>query len=132
MDVETLEKRLFGLVSDLSQLVGTQRVGELLGEILVGASRTKAGFDRNVESLLALASIPSRRDYRRLETKLASLQGSMLSLARKLDRLAETMGNGASAKRPKRKASARVRSTTRSGKGPRKAKASSVSRKRKR
>mgnify|MGYP001495883600 CR=1 FL=1 len=95
MTVQQIEKRFYRLVSDLSSVLGAERVGDAIGEFLTGASKTKASVDRNLDTLLAMANIPSRADYRRLQTKLDSLQGSLMNLSRKLDRLQESVANGA-------------------------------------
>ena len=48
---------------------------------------TKGRLDRNVETLLALLNLPSRADVRQLLTKLEVIQGSLVNLNIKLDRL---------------------------------------------
>ncbi len=88
MNSEDLEKKLYGLVSELGQLLASERLAEAVTELIAGASKTKASLDRNIDGLLSLANIPTRSDYRRIETKVDSLQASVLSLSRKVDRLA--------------------------------------------
>lgn len=60
------------------------------------AAQTKGQIDRNMQTLLALLNVPSRADYNKLLTKIEALQGSILNLNMKLDRLL-----AASAPKPK-------------------------------
>ena len=90
MDSESVEKKLYALVSELGQLLASERLAEAVGEFIAGASKTKASLDRNIDGLLGLANIPTRTEYRRIETKVEALQASVLSLSRKLDRLGPT------------------------------------------
>ena len=63
------------------------------GELIAGAAKTKASLDRNIDGLLSMANIPPRAEYRRIETKIDSLQASVLSLSRKLERLESSQGS---------------------------------------
>ncbi len=83
-----LDSKLYAWVSEMSDRLGAERVSELLGATLVGAAKTKASLDKNIENLLALANIPSRGDYQRMQQRLDSLQGSVMNLTRKLNALA--------------------------------------------
>lgn len=51
------------------------------------AAQTKGQIDRNMQTLLSLLNLPSRADYHKLQTKIEALQGSILNLNMKLDRL---------------------------------------------
>ena len=51
------------------------------------AIATKGHVDRNMQTLLALLSVPSRADVNRLMTKLETIQGSLVNLNLKVDRL---------------------------------------------
>jgi hypothetical protein len=51
------------------------------------AGKTKGRMDKNVEVLLHFLNLPSRADYNKLAGKLEHLQGSLVNLNMKLDRL---------------------------------------------
>ncbi|HZP42583.1 MAG TPA: hypothetical protein VFD84_13885 [Candidatus Binatia bacterium] len=53
------------------------------------AMQTKGQLDRNMQTVLGLLNIPSRADVRKLQTKLDALQGSLVNLNLKIDRLIE-------------------------------------------
>jgi hypothetical protein len=62
---------------------------------------TKGKIDRNVQTMLQLLNLPTRADLARLQTKLDVIQGSLVNLSLKVDRLlAERDANG---RRPARK-----------------------------
>ncbi len=120
---EDVEKRLYELLSDLTDRIGVERVQQLVEGAFVGAARTKEVVDKNVESILSFANIPSRREYERMKTKLDALQGTILNLTRTVEelqaRLAERNENGAgsSAKR-KAPATSRAHKSTTAKKKP--------------
>ena len=90
---DNLEKKLYALAGELGQLLASERMAEALGELIAGAAKTKASLDRNIDGLLSMANIPTRAEYRRIETKIDSLQASVLSLSRKLERLESSQGS---------------------------------------
>jgi len=47
----------------------------------------KGKVDRNIQSVLGLLNVPSRHDVTRLATKLEAIQGNLLNLNLKVDRL---------------------------------------------
>jgi len=51
------------------------------------AIETKGRMDRNMQLLLGLLNLPSRADLNRLLTKLEAIQGSLVNLNLKVDRL---------------------------------------------
>lgn len=63
------------------------KIGEALGAALKGAQETRGQLDRNLQMLLSALNLPSRADFERLEAKVESLQGSLVNLNIKLDRL---------------------------------------------
>ena len=77
------EEALGGLAHDL--LHGGFPDG--LSKFIDEAARTKGRVDQNVEALLHLLNLPSRSDYNKLVTKVERLQGSLVNLSIKLDRL---------------------------------------------
>jgi hypothetical protein len=51
------------------------------------ALETKGRVDRNIQTILALLNLPSRADVSKLLTKIEALQGSLVNLNLKVDRL---------------------------------------------
>jgi len=47
----------------------------------------KGTVDRNIQTVLGLLNVPSRHDVSKLATKLEAIQGNLLNLNLKLDRL---------------------------------------------
>lgn len=98
---EDVEKKVFQLLSDLGDRVGAERVQQFLEGAVTSAARTKKAVDKNVETLLAMANIPSRRDYDRVRSKLDALQASVVSLNRTVDDLRDRLGMPAAGLAPK-------------------------------
>jgi hypothetical protein len=71
----------------LEDLLRNRAVTDGLTKTLRRAAQTKGRIDRNMQTLLALLNLPSRADYKALQTKLEALQGSLINLNMKLDRL---------------------------------------------
>ena len=85
-------KRLYGLGEAqlgrlAEELLSNPRVAEAFSAALRKAFETKGRVDRNMQTVLALLNLPSRRDVHRLVTKLEALQGSLVNLNLKVDRL---------------------------------------------
>jgi len=59
----------------------------VMEKTLRSASETKGRVDKNVDHLLSLLNIPSKMDYHKLLAKVETLQGSLVNLNIKLDRL---------------------------------------------
>lgn len=112
-----IEKKVVDWISDVSDRIGADRVGNILGGAVVGVARTKATLDKNLDSILAMANIPSRGDYQKMQKKLDSLQGSVMSLSRTVEQLRDAIANGKRSGAPK---TATKRTTTTKSK-PRKA-----------
>jgi hypothetical protein len=81
--------------------LGEETVGQLLRDLARGrglgdgvfkmverAAKTKGRMDKNAETILHLLNLPSRADYNKLLLKIDHLQGSLVNLSMKLDRLA--------------------------------------------
>lgn len=47
----------------------------------------KGKVDRNIQTVLGLLNVPSRSDVTRLATKLEAIQGNLMNLNLKMDRL---------------------------------------------
>lgn len=80
--------------------VGEEKLGQLAEEILANphitealstalrrAAKTKGQVDRNMQLVLGALNLPSRADFNRLVSKVEALQGSLVNLNIKIDRL---------------------------------------------
>ena len=63
------------------------RVAEAFSWGLQRALETKGRLDRNMQMLLGLFNLPSQKDVNRLLTKIETIQGSLVNLNLKVDRL---------------------------------------------
>jgi polyhydroxyalkanoate synthesis regulator phasin len=71
----------------VEELISNPRFAESLGKAVQTAVDTKGKVDRNMQTLLGLLNLPSKSDYRKLSMKIEALQGSLVNLNIKLDRL---------------------------------------------
>lgn len=89
---ETLWQRLVGAGEEklglfAEEILANQRVTEALATALTRAAETKGKVDRNMQLLLGALNLPSKQDFNRLVSKVEALQGSLVNLNIKLDRL---------------------------------------------
>lgn len=94
MEETPILKRLYGLGEEAlnriaEDLLGNPHFTEVLMRAVQKGLETKGRLDRNLQTVLALLNLPSRADITRLLTKLEALQGSLVNLNLKVDRLAE-------------------------------------------
>ena len=90
--------------SVFDEVLGSPRFAEVVGKTLQQAMATKGKVDRNMQTILGLLNLPSKADYKKLTTKIEALQGSLVNLNIKLDRIiAQQNDKGAkrAAPRPK-------------------------------
>jgi peptide subunit release factor RF-3 len=104
-----------GAASFFKEVMANDSLRRALGRAGESFLNNKQSFDRNIETILDFVSIPSKRDVRELKTRLDHVNGQLVNLSIKIDRmLAETQ--------PKTTAYAPIASKTRSaGKTARKA-----------
>jgi polyhydroxyalkanoate synthesis regulator phasin len=76
-----------GLANFLNELVSNDHMRRAIGAAGERFMEGKGRFDRNVETLLDFVNIPSKRDVRELKERLDHLNGQLLNLNMKLDRL---------------------------------------------
>jgi hypothetical protein len=90
------------LLSRLAEeLLANETLGQAFGVAMRKGIETKGRIDRNVQTMLQLLNLPTRADLARLQTKLDVIQGSLVNLSLKVDRLlADRDVNG---RRPSRK-----------------------------
>jgi hypothetical protein len=71
----------------LEEVLGRRGVTDGLAKIAQRAAKTKGRMDKNAETVLHLMNVPSRADYQKLLVKIEHLQGSLVNINMKLDRL---------------------------------------------
>jgi hypothetical protein len=71
----------------LEELMSSRSFTDLLGKTVEQVVATKGTVDRNMQTILNLLNLPSKADYRKLSTKVEALQGSLVNLNIKLDRI---------------------------------------------
>jgi len=69
------------------EVMANPRFAESLSKAFERAAKTKGQVDRNIDTLLGFLNIPSRTDHNKLLTKVEAVQGSLVNLNIKLDRL---------------------------------------------
>jgi hypothetical protein len=93
----------------LEDLLSRPHVTDRLGKTVGRAADAKRQIDRNMQLLLSLLNLPSRADYNRLLAKIETLQGSLVNLSMKLDRVLAAQERAAA--RPVRRARKKARTT---------------------
>lgn len=78
------EERLGGLAEEL---LSNPHVAEALATAFRRAYQTKGQVDRNMQAVLSALNLPTKTDLNRLLGKLEALQGSLVNLNIKVDRL---------------------------------------------
>lgn len=71
----------------LEELTGTTSLRQELEKTVKRATMARKTVDKNLEAVLTALNLPTRSDYRRLMEELHSLQGSVVNLNMKIDRL---------------------------------------------
>ena len=82
--LETGEDRFNRLVEEL---LSNPRFADAVGKTVQTAMDAKGRVDRNMQTVLNLLNLPSKSDYKKLATKIEALQGSLVNLNIKLDRV---------------------------------------------
>jgi hypothetical protein len=72
------------------ELLSNPRVADAFAQTLRRAFEAKGKVDKNLQTVLALLNMPSRADVSRILTKLEAIQGSLVNLNLKVDRLLST------------------------------------------
>lgn len=90
-----------GMARFAKEALSHPTVSEFMKQALRNASSTKGKIDKSMDTLLALFNLPSKEDYNRLLAKVETLQGSLVNLNIKLDRLLAEQAK--SKKSPQRK-----------------------------
>ncbi len=69
------------------QILMNPRLMAALAAALQRAAETKGRMDRNMQMILGALNLPSKSDLTRLQAKLDAVQGSLVNLSMKVDRL---------------------------------------------
>jgi hypothetical protein len=71
----------------LEELGKNPRLREQLNKTVKRAADAKRQVDRTTQTVLSALNVPSRADYNRLLAKIEALQGSLVNLGMKVDRV---------------------------------------------
>jgi len=71
----------------VDELFSNRSFTDQLGKTFGRAADAKKRVDKNMQTVLAALNVPTRADYQRLLTKVEALQGSLVNVSMKLDRL---------------------------------------------
>lgn len=88
----------------LEELGRNPKVREQLGKTFERAVDAKRTVDKNMQAVLSVLNLPSRADYSRILSKIEALQGSIVNLSMKVDRLVAQQPAPAKPARKKRQA----------------------------
>lgn len=87
----------------LEELGRNPHVRDQLGRTVERAVDAKRRVDRTTQTVLSALNVPSRADYNRMLAKLEALQGSLVNLSMKLDRVLAQQQEAAQPPRPRAK-----------------------------
>lgn len=76
-----------GITSFFSEVMANQRLRRTLGRAGESFLANKQSFDRNVETILDFVNIPSKRDLRELKARIDHMNGQLVNLSIKIDRM---------------------------------------------
>jgi polyhydroxyalkanoate synthesis regulator phasin len=76
-----------GVASFLNELMANEAWRRRLGRAGERFLANKQSFDRNIETILDFVNIPSKRDVRELKARLDHLNGQLVNLSMKIDRV---------------------------------------------
>ena len=91
-DAESLMSKLRqmseeGAASFFKEVMANDGLRRTLGRAGESFFNNKQSFDRNIETILDFVSIPSKRDVRELKARLDHLNGQLVNLSIKIDRM---------------------------------------------
>ncbi|MGE0679343.1 MAG: hypothetical protein AB7P69_00315 [Candidatus Binatia bacterium] len=73
------------------EVISHPSFSSVMEKTLRNAMEAKGKIDKNVDQLLGLLNIPSKSDYNKLLAKVEALQGSLVNLNIKIDRLSAAL-----------------------------------------
>ena len=68
-------------------LCSQSSASEIVEQTFQNAAQAREKVDQNMETLLSLLNVPSKADYENLVDKIEAVQGNLLNINMKLDRL---------------------------------------------
>ena len=91
-DAESLMSKLRqmseeGVASFFKEVMANEGLRRTLGRAGESLFSNKQSFDRNIETILDFVSLPSKRDVRELKARLDHLNGQLVNLSIKIDRM---------------------------------------------
>jgi hypothetical protein len=91
-DAESLMSKLRqmseeGVASFFSEIMANEGLRRRFGRAGESFVSNKQNFDRNIETVLDFVNIPSKRDVRELKSRLDHLNGQLVNLSIKVDRM---------------------------------------------
>jgi len=91
-DAESLMSKLRqmseeGVASFFKEVMANEGLRRTLGRAGESFFSNKQSFDRNIETILDFVSVPSKRDVRELKSRLDHLNGQLVNLSIKVDRM---------------------------------------------
>jgi len=95
-----------GAASFFNEVMANEALRRRLSQAGEALLVNKRSFDRNVETILDFVNIPSKRDVRELKSRLDHLNGQLVNLSMKIDRMMaerEQPEKPAGAPRPRRR-----------------------------
>jgi hypothetical protein len=92
-----------GFARFAKDLLSHPKFSETMERALRNAAATKGVVDRNVEVVLGMLNVPSKADYNKLLAKVETVQGTLVNLNIKLDRLLATLATQEKAVKPARR-----------------------------
>jgi hypothetical protein len=89
---ESLWQRIVGAGEErlgqfAEEILASPHVTETLASALRRAARTKGQVDKNMQLVLSALNLPTRGDLNKIVNKVEALQGSLVNINIKLDRL---------------------------------------------
>lgn len=90
-----------GVTSFFTDVMANDALRKRLGKAGESFLASKQSFDRNVETILDFVNIPSKRDIRELKSRLDHLNGQLVNLSMKIDRML-ARGEKPAAPRPRK------------------------------
>jgi polyhydroxyalkanoate synthesis regulator phasin len=91
-DAESLMSKLRqmseeGVATFFKEVMANEGLRRTLGRAGESFFSNKQSFDRNIETILDFVSVPSKRDVRELKSRLDHLNGQLVNLSIKVDRM---------------------------------------------
>ncbi len=82
-----------GVASFFSEVMANDRLRKTMGRAGESFFSNKQSFDRNIETVLDFVNIPSKRDVRELKARLDHVNGQLVNLSIKIDRMLAEQGS---------------------------------------